>query len=272
VKCGSLRRILYGLIASVLLSAIVTANTRPAPQFTMQTLDGESFSNASLRGRVILVQFWATWCQYCRSDQPAVDNLERSFADKGLIVLAVDVDEPEETVRQYLRTTPRSCRVVLDHGANLATRFGAQGFPYYVLIDGNGNIAGTQSGSLGEASLRLLLGRAGLSQSSNTRVAGNQLPAIPSGGASPKLIEVPAGQSTLASRPAPKTIFVFADGSRLEADHYTLDDAFLQVMVDGQEHKIALSTLDIKATVAINHQRGIDLNIPKSRNQIFLSF
>jgi thiol-disulfide isomerase/thioredoxin len=68
----------------------------PAPRFTAKTLEGEKFSNESLRGKVVLVQFWATWCQYCRRDQPAVDALIGDFADKGLVVLAVNVGEPKK--------------------------------------------------------------------------------------------------------------------------------------------------------------------------------
>jgi thiol-disulfide isomerase/thioredoxin len=134
------------------LCAFVRADTRgPAPQFTAQTLDGETFTNAPLSGTVTLLQFWVTWCPCCRRDQSAVDNIERVFADKRLMVLAVDVGESETTVRTYPQGNPRSCRVVVNEGAKLGARFGAHGFSYYVLIVGEGNIAGTQGGADGEA-------------------------------------------------------------------------------------------------------------------------
>jgi len=257
----------------IVLCAPVTADTQgPAPQFAVQTLGGETFTNTSLSGRVTLLQFWATWCPYCRRDQPAVDNIERIFADKGLIVLAVDVNEPETTVRKYLESNPRSCRIVLNDGASLAARFGAHGFPYYVLIDGNGNIAGTQRGAGGEASLRHLLSSVGLSQHSDKLDAGHQDSVVSPGIGKSKVITVPGAQSSLPPKPVPKTIFVFADGSRLEADRYTIDAISLHVMVDGQWRTIALSTLDLKATLAVNHDRGVDLNIPKNRSEIFLAF
>jgi len=58
----------------------------------------------------------------------------------------------------------------------------------------------------------------------------------------------------------------------LEADHYSLDATSLHVEVDGQQRTIALRTLDMKTTLAVNHQRGVDLNIPKSHSEIFLAF
>ena len=271
MKKTSIARILLGLLSLIVLCALVSADTRgPAPQFTVQTLDGETFTNASIRGRVTLLDFWATWCPVCRSDQAAVDDIERRFADQGLIVLAVDVGESEATVRAYLQGNPRSCRVVVNDGRSLAARFGVHGYPHYVLIDGDGNIAGTQSGGGGEASLQYLVSRAGLrSGGSEPR---HQTSASSTVIGRSTLIEVPGGASTPPSRPAPKTIFVFANGERLEADHYTLDRNLLHVVVRGQQRTIAINTLDIKTTLAVNRERGIDLKIPQSRSEVFVTF
>ena len=271
MKRASVRRILHGVLTLTVLCGLVRADTRgPAPAFTARTLDGETVSNESLSGKVTLVQFWVTWCQYCRRDQSAVDNLERRFANKGLVVLAVDADESEATVRKYLRGNPRSARVVVHDGATLAEQFGAHGYPYYVLIDRNGDIAGRQKGSGGEASLRQLLRRAGLSSRSDTLDAGNPTSDFPASAG--KLIEVPRARSAPPTKPGRKTIFVLANGDRLEADRYTLDATSLHAVADGQQRTIALSELDMKATVAVNRERGVDLKIPKSRNEVVVAF
>jgi thiol-disulfide isomerase/thioredoxin len=273
VKRTGISRTLYGLLTLTILCAFARADTRgPAPQFTAQALDGETFTNASLRGGVILLQFWATWCQYCRRDQPVVDNIERMFADQGLTVLAVDVGESETTVRTYLQANPRSCPVVVNDGAKLASQFGAHGFPYYVVIDGEGNVAGTQGGAGGETSLRHLLSRAGLSLRSGKPDAGNQNSGASARIGKSTMIEVPGAQNALPPKPSPKTIFVFANGDRFETDHYTLYPTFLNVVRDGKQLTIALSALDINATIAVNHERGIDLKIPKSRSEVFVAF
>lgn len=259
----------------MVLCAWLRADTRgPAPQFTAQALDGETFSNASLNGRVTLLQFWATWCPVCRGDQSAVDNIQSMFADQGLTVIAIDVGESEATVRSYLQASPRSCPVVVDSGHSLAARFGVHGYPHYVLIDAEGNIAGTQSGGGGEALLQRLLRRAGLSLRREPRDAGNQSAASASsqGIGRSSVIVASGGQSALPAKPAPKTIFVFANGERLEADHYTLDTTVLRVMVGGEQRTIAISALDMKTTIAVNRQRGIDLKIPKSKSEVYVTF
>lgn len=125
-------------------------------------MDGEQFSNELIAGKVVLVQFWATWCQYCRADQPAVDALSKEFADKGFVVLAVDVGESKKKVKAYLENSPRAGKIVLTEDTNLAAWYAAKSYPYYVLIDRNGKIAGTQKGAAGEGPLRRLLQKAGL--------------------------------------------------------------------------------------------------------------
>ena len=134
----------------------------PAPRFYATTLDGEKYSNDSVKGKVVLLQFWATWCKYCRGDQPVVDALARDFADRGLVVLAIDMGESKKTVKKYLSEMPRASKVVLMQDTNLAAMYAAKSYPLYVLIDRDGNVAGTQKGAGGERALRNLLSRAGL--------------------------------------------------------------------------------------------------------------
>jgi thiol-disulfide isomerase/thioredoxin len=125
-------------------------------------MSGEKFTNDSVKGKVVLLQFWATWCHYCRDEQGLVDQVDKEFSSKGLVVLAVDVAESKKKVVSYLQENPRNCRIVLTEDTNLAAMFAAKSYPIYVLIDRDGNVAGTQRGSAGEAGLRRLLSRAGL--------------------------------------------------------------------------------------------------------------
>lgn len=134
----------------------------PAGKFKAKSLDGDTFNNESVAGKVVLIQFWATWCPYCRADQPAVDAMVEEFAPKGLIVLAVDVGESKKKVKQYLEKTPRTCKIVLTEDTNLAAWYAAKSYPYYVLIDREGKLAGEHKGAGGEAALRRLLLKAGL--------------------------------------------------------------------------------------------------------------
>jgi thiol-disulfide isomerase/thioredoxin len=135
---------------------------QPAPRFHAKTLDGEQFNNASIKGKVALLDFWTTWCPYCRQEEEMVDNLGREFAGKGLIVLAINVAESKKTVKKYLAQYPRTSKVVMTEDTNLAAMYQANVYPIYVVIDRDGNIAGTQRGAGGERALRRLLRRAGI--------------------------------------------------------------------------------------------------------------
>jgi thiol-disulfide isomerase/thioredoxin len=155
------RRALIAALFGGLLFAI-DAPRQPAPKFMARTLDGEKLTNESLKGKTVLLQFWATWCSFCRRDQPAVDALVHDYAGKGLVVLAVNVGESRSKVMQYLRDSPRACKIVLTEDTNLAAVFAATAFPLYVLIDKDGNVAATQRGAGGEDALRRLLQQVGL--------------------------------------------------------------------------------------------------------------
>jgi len=135
---------------------------QPAPRFRAKTTAGESFNNESIKGKVVLLEFWTSWCQYCHQEEALVEQINKEFADKGLIVLAIDVAESKKTVKKYLEQHPRSCRIVLTEGTNLAAMYQANVYPIYVVIDRDGNIAGEQRGAAGERALRSLLATAGI--------------------------------------------------------------------------------------------------------------
>jgi thiol-disulfide isomerase/thioredoxin len=142
-----------------------------APKFRAKSMDGEAFNNDSLLGKNVLLQFWATWCPYCKRDQEALDIIHREFSGK-LLVLNVDVGESRKTVKRFLEDFPKSGKVVLTEDTNLAAVFAAKAYPHYVLIDDRGKIAGEQKGAGGERALRYLLSKAGLKSSEESDFNG----------------------------------------------------------------------------------------------------
>jgi thiol-disulfide isomerase/thioredoxin len=142
-------------------------DNEPAPRFRAKTLAGESFNNESVKGRVVLLEFWTTWCSYCRDEEALVEKIDKEFAGKGLLVLAIDVAESKKTVKKYLEQYPCACRIVLTEDTNLAAMYQATAYPIYVVIDRDGNIAGEQRGAAGERGLRRLLARAGVEAEEN---------------------------------------------------------------------------------------------------------
>lgn len=135
---------------------------QPAPRFRAKTTTGKQFNNESIKGKVVLFEFWTTWCKYCEAESELVDDIAKEFKDKGLIVLAVDVLEPDQRVKKYLADHPRTVPIVLTKDTNLAAMYNAQVYPIYVVVDRDGNIAGEQHGAAGERGLRRILQRAGL--------------------------------------------------------------------------------------------------------------
>ncbi len=129
---------------SVHREIVIEDEREPAPRFHAKTLAGEQFSNESTKGKVVLFQFWTTWCPYCKSEEGLVNDLTAEFADKGLVVIAVDVAESKKVVQQYLKDHPRKCHIVMTGDTNLAAMYAANRYPIYVVVDRDGKIVDTQ--------------------------------------------------------------------------------------------------------------------------------
>lgn len=130
--------------------------------FKAKTLDGEKLSSDSLKGKVVLIEFWATWCPYCRKEQSILDELSKEFEKDGLVVIAVDMGEPRRKLKKFLEENPRSVKIVAEDDTTLAAICDAKSYPMYVVVNRDGEIAGRQEGAAGEAALRRLVKRAGL--------------------------------------------------------------------------------------------------------------
>ena len=159
--------LVLSVTVTVAVSSLMFAQSRdetgqPAPRFRAKTTTGEQYNNDSIKGKVVLFEFWTTWCKYCEEEAQLVDDIAKEFKDKKLIVLAVDVLEPDKTVKTYLAQHPRTVPIVLTRDTNLAAMYNAQVYPIYVVVDKDGNIAGEQRGAAGDRGLRRMLRNAGL--------------------------------------------------------------------------------------------------------------
>jgi cytochrome c biogenesis protein CcmG/thiol:disulfide interchange protein DsbE len=116
----------------------------PAPQFSLENLYGKAVALAELRGKVVIVDFWASWCGPCKSTFPDVQALAARHADEGLILLVVDLDRNPEPARTYMDEHGFAKEFVL-HGSFDAARtvkdlYKVGGIPHTVLIDREGQI------------------------------------------------------------------------------------------------------------------------------------
>jgi len=91
---------------SVLAVPALAAEPRAAPPLSATLLDGTRFTLAEQDGKVVLINFWATWCAPCRKEMPALDAFHRKYRERGLVLLAISLDEPAQTsaVREVMRS------------------------------------------------------------------------------------------------------------------------------------------------------------------------
>ena len=135
---------------------------KPALEIALNDLTGKPRRLSALRGKVVLLDFWATWCGPCRREMPTIVKLHRELTSKGLAVVAVNVGEGATTVSGFLTKNGYSLPVWLDHDTEVAGRYGASAIPTLVVIDRKGTVITHTVGLHDEASLRDMLKKAGL--------------------------------------------------------------------------------------------------------------
>lgn len=129
---------------------------RYAADFEVPLLDGERFRLADAVGdRAILLNFFATWCQPCREEMPELLRFRDRHAQEPLLVLFVDVAEPEEKVRDFVDSLDLDAPVALDTEGTVAASYGVTSYPLSVLIDRSGRIALYQRGAIANADVAL---------------------------------------------------------------------------------------------------------------------
>jgi len=134
-------------LSSVWLTA---SQPKSAPDVTLQTPDGATVHLSTFSGKVVLVDFWASWCVSCRSSFPALDALYRDYQARGLEVIAVNLDEKRRDADAFLDKYPHRFTVMFDPTAQSPVKFGVKGMPTSFLVDRAGTIRFTHVGYTGD--------------------------------------------------------------------------------------------------------------------------
>lgn len=114
---------------------------KPAPDFTLKTLSGEEVTLSSLRGKVVLLNFWATWCPPCKEEIPSMVKLNRIMAGKPFQMLAVSIDEGgKEAVEKFFSQAGATLPTLLDTKQSVGALYGITGVPETFVIDQKGVI------------------------------------------------------------------------------------------------------------------------------------
>jgi peroxiredoxin len=108
------------------------------PAFNGHTVDGHSISLASLQGKIILLNFWATWCIECRSEMPGFERLHREFSAQGLAVIGINAREGSAAIREYGKELGLTFPLLLDDSGKINSSYGVIGLPTTFLIGEDG--------------------------------------------------------------------------------------------------------------------------------------
>ena len=138
------------------------ARERPpfSVDFTLPDLDGKSVRLSDLRGRVVLINFWATWCPPCRAEMPSMNDLYKDYRDKGLEILAISTDvDGRRVVAPFVEKYGLTFPVLLDPKMDVGSGIQVRGIPSTYLLDKQGRVAGLEVGARdwNRSSLRRIL-------------------------------------------------------------------------------------------------------------------
>lgn len=128
---------------------VSAAASKPAPDITLHNAAGEAIHLSDVRGKVVLVDFWASWCPPCQTSFPALDALYREYRERGVEVLAINVDEKRRDADAFLDCHSHALTVLFDPKGASPLAFGVKGMPSSFLIDREGNIRFTHMGYSG---------------------------------------------------------------------------------------------------------------------------
>jgi cytochrome c biogenesis protein CcmG, thiol:disulfide interchange protein DsbE len=158
------------LVLSVLVGLFVLPNVfstksalvgKPAPDFALEVIGsadkGDRIHLAELKGRPVLIDFWASWCEACKVEAPVLDALARRHASRGLVVIGVATgDQPGDAAR-FAARHGLSYPIAYDAGDRVAATYGVSSLPTLVVIDASGNVTEVRTGYEGESALERIV-------------------------------------------------------------------------------------------------------------------
>ena len=129
------------LILGSLLATTAGANApQPAPDFALPAREGSDVRLSELKGQVVMINFWATWCGPCRQEMPLLQQLQSKYEPLGFTLLGVNVENDSAAAQAWLKGVPVSFPILFDRKNEVAERFGVQGMPSTVFVDREGKV------------------------------------------------------------------------------------------------------------------------------------
>ena len=111
-----------------------------APEFVLNDLDGNQYRLSDYRGKVVIINFWATWCPPCRAEMPSMQRAWELLEDKGIIMFGIDVGEDEDTIFQFTANYPVEFPLLMDNDSSVINQWPVRGLPTTFVVDPQGRI------------------------------------------------------------------------------------------------------------------------------------
>ena len=130
------------------------------PEIAGTTVTGEKLSLSALRGKTVLINFWATWCIPCVAEMPSLERVYKKFKDREFVVLGVSVDQEGSLVQEFLKQNGVSFPVMLDSDFAIVGKFGVSGFPETFFVSPEGTLLKTTDPETQREGVRIISDRA----------------------------------------------------------------------------------------------------------------
>ena len=124
-----------------------------AANFTLKDLSGNNVSLSDFKGKPVYINFFATWCPPCRGEMPDIEKMYQKYKDRGLVVLAIDLNEDTGTVQNFISQAGYTFKVLLDQSGVTRKDYDTTSIPVSVFVDKSGGIIAERVGSLTEAEM-----------------------------------------------------------------------------------------------------------------------
>jgi thiol-disulfide isomerase/thioredoxin len=125
---------------------LTPSNKTPPVEFVLPDLKGRIMSISEFRGKIVFLNFWATWCYACKIEMPAMEKLHKGFRDRDFVMVAINLQEPAERVKQFFKDYKLTFTTLLDTEGLVGAEFGIRALPTTFILDKEGRIIGKALG------------------------------------------------------------------------------------------------------------------------------